>query len=145
MAKMRVVQVPEAKAPFEMVEREVPEPVSGAVRIKVQGCGICHSDSYTKDGLVPGIQYPRVPGHEVIGLSVPTCRDGPRDSGSVWVGMGEIAVTATRVGAATPSPARPRAWLQASLPMEDMPITWLPGRKRWRAFRRICRTSMPHL
>jgi D-arabinose 1-dehydrogenase-like Zn-dependent alcohol dehydrogenase len=68
MAKMRVVQVPEAKAPFEVVEREVPEPVSGAVRIKVQACGICHSDSYTKDGLLPGIQYPRVPGHEVIGI-----------------------------------------------------------------------------
>src|SRR6516225_6426856 len=67
MAKMRVVQVPEAKAPFEMVEREIPEPVPGSVRIKVQACGICHSDSYTKDGLYPGIQYPRVPGHEVVG------------------------------------------------------------------------------
>jgi D-arabinose 1-dehydrogenase-like Zn-dependent alcohol dehydrogenase len=60
--------VPEAKAPFETVEREIPEPVPGSVRIKVQACGICHSDSYTKDGLMPGIQYPRVPGHEVIGI-----------------------------------------------------------------------------
>jgi len=68
MAKMRVVQVPQAKVPFELVEREIPEPRAGSVRIKVQACGICHSDSYTKDGLVPGIQYPRVPGHEVIGI-----------------------------------------------------------------------------
>jgi Zn-dependent alcohol dehydrogenase len=50
---MRVVQVPRAKAPFELVEREIPEPSAGSVRIKVQACGICHSDSYTKDGLYP--------------------------------------------------------------------------------------------
>jgi len=68
MAKMRVVQVPQPKAPFELVEREPPEPSAGSVRIKVQACGICHSDSFTKDGLMPGIQYPRVPGHEVIGI-----------------------------------------------------------------------------
>jgi alcohol dehydrogenase/propanol-preferring alcohol dehydrogenase len=47
MAKMRIVQVPEAKAPFEMVEREIPEPVPGSVRIKVQACAIFYSDSYT--------------------------------------------------------------------------------------------------
>ena len=51
-----------------MVEREIPEPGAGTVRIKVQACGVCHSDSVTKDGVFPGIQYPRVPGHEVIGL-----------------------------------------------------------------------------
>ena len=67
MPKMRVAQVPYAKGSFELVEREVPEPDSGQVRIKVQACGVCHSDSVTKDGLFPGIQYPRVPGHEVIG------------------------------------------------------------------------------
>ncbi len=66
--KMRVVQVPRAKGDFEIVEREIPEPGVGFVRIKVQACGICHSDTLTKDGLIPGIQYPRVPGHEVIGL-----------------------------------------------------------------------------
>jgi D-arabinose 1-dehydrogenase-like Zn-dependent alcohol dehydrogenase len=49
------------------VEREIPNPGPGTVRIKVQSCGICHSDSYTKEGLFPGIQYPRVPGHEVAG------------------------------------------------------------------------------
>jgi D-arabinose 1-dehydrogenase-like Zn-dependent alcohol dehydrogenase len=68
MAKMRAVQVGKAGGPFEIVEREIPEPESGMVRIKVQACGVCHSDSVTKDGLFPGIQYPRVPGHEVVGL-----------------------------------------------------------------------------
>ena len=68
MPKMRAVQVPRAKEPFELVEREIPEPGPGKVRIKVQACGVCHSDSYTKEGLMPGIQYPRVPGHEVIGI-----------------------------------------------------------------------------
>src|ERR1700722_7786175 len=68
MTKMRAVQVPQAKGQFEIVEREIPEPTPGSVRIKVQACGVCHSDSLTKEGLLPGIQYPRVPGHEVIGL-----------------------------------------------------------------------------
>jgi D-arabinose 1-dehydrogenase-like Zn-dependent alcohol dehydrogenase len=68
MTKMRAVQVPQAKGPFEIVEREIPEPTPGSVRIKVQACGVCHSDSITKEGLFPGIQYPRVPGHEVIGI-----------------------------------------------------------------------------
>jgi D-arabinose 1-dehydrogenase-like Zn-dependent alcohol dehydrogenase len=68
MSKMRVVQVSRPNGPFELVEREIPEPGAGAARIKVQACGICHSDSVTKDGLIPGIQYPRVPGHEVVGV-----------------------------------------------------------------------------
>jgi D-arabinose 1-dehydrogenase-like Zn-dependent alcohol dehydrogenase len=67
MAMMRVAQVLSAKGPFEIVEREVPEPGPGSVRVKVQASGICHSDSLTKEGLWPGIQYPRVPGHEVAG------------------------------------------------------------------------------
>jgi D-arabinose 1-dehydrogenase-like Zn-dependent alcohol dehydrogenase len=68
MAKMRVVQVPRPNGPLELVERDIPEPQAGTVRIKVQACGVCHSDSETKEGLFPGIQYPRVPGHEIIGL-----------------------------------------------------------------------------
>ena len=68
MSKMRAVQVSRPNGPFELVEREIPEPGAGAVRIKVQACGVCHSDSVTKDGSIPGIQYPRVPGHEVIGV-----------------------------------------------------------------------------
>src|SRR5947199_1163063 len=66
--KMRAVQVPRAGGPFELVERDVPEPQPGWVRIKVEACGVCHSDSLVKEGLWPGIQYPRVPGHEVIGV-----------------------------------------------------------------------------
>jgi D-arabinose 1-dehydrogenase-like Zn-dependent alcohol dehydrogenase len=68
MPKMRVVQVSKPKGPLETVEREIPEPGPGAVRIKVQACGICHSDTVTKDGLFPFIEYPRVPGHEVAGV-----------------------------------------------------------------------------
>lgn len=67
MPVMRAVQVPKAGGPLEIVERPIPEPGAGLVRIKVQACGICHSDSVTKEGLFPGIQYPRVPGHEVVG------------------------------------------------------------------------------
>ena len=68
MAKMKAVQVPKPKANFEVVEREIPEPGSGHVRIRVQACGVCHSDVITKEGLFPGITYPRVPGHEVAGV-----------------------------------------------------------------------------
>jgi len=63
----RAIQVSRPHGPFEFVEREIPTPGAGSVRIKVQACGICHSDSLTKEGLFP-IQYPRVPGHEVIGI-----------------------------------------------------------------------------
>src|SRR6266478_1123449 len=66
--KMRVVQVPQAGGPLELVERDIPEPERGWVRVKVEACGVCHSDSLVKEGLWPGIQYPRVPGHEVIGV-----------------------------------------------------------------------------
>jgi D-arabinose 1-dehydrogenase-like Zn-dependent alcohol dehydrogenase len=65
---MRAVQVSKANDTFEIVEREIPEPNATQVRIKVQACGICHSDSFTKEGLFPGIQYPRVPGHEIAGV-----------------------------------------------------------------------------
>lgn len=68
MPKMRAIQVSQPNAAFEIVEREIPNPGVGTVRIKVQACGICHSDSVTKEGLFPGIQYPRVPGHEVVGV-----------------------------------------------------------------------------
>jgi D-arabinose 1-dehydrogenase-like Zn-dependent alcohol dehydrogenase len=68
MAMMRVAQVSRPKGPFEIVERQIPEPAAGAVRIRVQACGVCHSDSITKESLFPGIQYPRVPGHEVAGV-----------------------------------------------------------------------------
>jgi D-arabinose 1-dehydrogenase-like Zn-dependent alcohol dehydrogenase len=65
---MKAAQVPKPGADFEIVEREIPKPGVGHVRIKVQACGVCHSDVLTKEGQWPGIQYPRVPGHEVAGI-----------------------------------------------------------------------------
>ena len=65
---MKAAQVPKAGADFQIVEREIPKPGAGQVRIKVQACGVCHSDVFTKEGSWPGIEYPRVPGHEVAGL-----------------------------------------------------------------------------
>jgi D-arabinose 1-dehydrogenase-like Zn-dependent alcohol dehydrogenase len=67
MAKMRAVQVAKAGGPFEMVEREIPEPGRGQIRIKVEACGICHSDALVLGGRFPGLVLPRVPGHEVAG------------------------------------------------------------------------------
>lgn len=68
MAKMKAVQVPKVGGEFEVVERDIPQPGPGQVRIKVQACGVCHSDVLTKEGGWPGIMYPRVPGHEVAGV-----------------------------------------------------------------------------
>jgi D-arabinose 1-dehydrogenase-like Zn-dependent alcohol dehydrogenase len=68
MAVMRVAQVSRPNGSFEIVERPIPEPGPGSLRLRVQACGICHSDSFTKEGAFPGIQYPRVPGHEVAGV-----------------------------------------------------------------------------
>jgi D-arabinose 1-dehydrogenase-like Zn-dependent alcohol dehydrogenase len=68
MPKMRAVQIARPKGPLELVEREIPEPGEGWLRIKVQACGVCHSDSLVKEGTWPGLQYPRIPGHEVIGV-----------------------------------------------------------------------------
>src|SRR2546425_1543344 len=91
MSRMRAVQVIRSNGPFEIVERELPEPAAGWVRIKVEACGICHSDSVTKEGTWPGIQYPRVPGHEIagvidaVGAGVAGWKDGQR-VGVVWHG-----------------------------------------------------------
>ncbi|HTL15588.1 MAG TPA: alcohol dehydrogenase [Patescibacteria group bacterium] len=67
MKRMKVVQVRQPHGEWELLEREVPEPGETEVRIKVEACGICHSDMLVKDGLWPGLQYPRVPGHEIAG------------------------------------------------------------------------------
>src|SRR5437773_9072061 len=67
MSKTRVVQVSRPNGPLELVERDVLDPAAGHVRLKVQACGICHSDTLTRAGPFPGVQYPRVPGHEVVG------------------------------------------------------------------------------
>lgn len=68
IAPMKAAQVPKPGADFQIVEREIPNPSVGEVRIKVQACGVCHSDVLTKEGQWPGIQYPRVPGHEIAGI-----------------------------------------------------------------------------
>lgn len=65
---MRVVQVTRPNGRLEIVEREISQPDAVSVRVKIEACGICHSDAMTKEGLWPGIQYPRVPGHEVAGI-----------------------------------------------------------------------------
>jgi D-arabinose 1-dehydrogenase-like Zn-dependent alcohol dehydrogenase len=65
---MKAAQISRPGGDFELVEREIPKPGAGQVRIKVRACGVCHSDVFTKEGSWPGIQYPRVPGHEVAGL-----------------------------------------------------------------------------
>src|SRR3984893_11362613 len=67
-APMKAAQISKPGGDFEIVERETPEPDAGHVRIKVQACGVCHSDVLTKEGAWPGIQYPRVPGHEAVGV-----------------------------------------------------------------------------
>jgi D-arabinose 1-dehydrogenase-like Zn-dependent alcohol dehydrogenase len=66
--KMHAVQVTRPNGPLEVVEREIPDPGARQVRVKIEACGICHSDAMTKEGLWPGIEYPRVPGHEIAGV-----------------------------------------------------------------------------
>jgi len=68
MATMKAVRVPEAGADLELVELPVPDPGRDEVRIKVEACGICHSDVFVTSGAFPGIEYPRVPGHEIVGV-----------------------------------------------------------------------------
>jgi alcohol dehydrogenase len=68
MSKMRAMVVPKVNAPFRLEERELPTPGPHEVRIRVQACGVCHSDTITVQGLFPNLTYPRIPGHEVIGI-----------------------------------------------------------------------------
>jgi hypothetical protein len=67
MARMQVAQISKPHGSFELVEREIPQPGAGQVRIKVEACGVCHSDELVKHGLYPGLQLPRVPGHKISG------------------------------------------------------------------------------
>lgn len=103
MAKMRAVQVAQAGGPLELVERDVPEPMRDEVRVRVEVCGVCHSDSFTVEGQWPNLSFPRIPGHEVagvidaIGAGVVDWRVGQR----VGVGWLEaIAGIASRAGVA---------------------------------------------
>ena len=87
MKKMRAVQVT-SPGVMEIVERDIPDPGRGYVRIKVQACGICHSDVLTKEGHWPGIQFPRIPGHEVAGVIDAIGADTPGWKNGQRVGVG---------------------------------------------------------
>src|SRR5678810_998021 len=93
IAPMKVAQVPRGGADFQIVEREVPNPGAGQVRIKVQACSVCHSDVLTKEGSWPGIQYPRVPRHEVVAVI-----DQVGEGVSGWVCGGAVVPSASSAG-----------------------------------------------
>src|SRR5262245_21107035 len=103
MPKMKIVQVPKAGADFQLVEREIPEPAAGQVRIRVLACGVCHSDAMTKNGQFPGMTFPRVPGHEIAGVidatgdGVTTWKKGER-VGVGWHGGQDGTCLACRRG-----------------------------------------------
>jgi len=103
MARMKVAQVSKAGGPFEMVERDIPAPGPGQVRIKVEACGICHSDALVKNAVYPGLQLPRVPGHEIsgridaVGAGVAPWRPGQR-VGVGWHGGHCFVCAACRRG-----------------------------------------------
>ena len=100
---MKAAVISKPGANFEIIEREIPQPGPGQVRIKIQACGVCHSDVLTKEGGFPGIQYPRVPGHEVVGtideLGAGSPR-GSRDSVSALAGTVVTTTPVANVGAA---------------------------------------------
>jgi D-arabinose 1-dehydrogenase-like Zn-dependent alcohol dehydrogenase len=100
---MKAVQVTKPGGDFELVERNIPEPARGQVRIKVEACGICHSDQLVKEGRWPGIQYPRVPGHEIagridaVGADVTSWKAGQR-VGVGWHGGHDFTCESCRRG-----------------------------------------------
>jgi len=102
-SKMKAVQVSKPGGNFEVVERNIPEPARNQVRIKVEACGICHSDALVKEGYWPGIQYPRVPGHEIagridaIGADVTNWKPGQR-VGVGWHGGHDFTCNPCRRG-----------------------------------------------
>lgn len=103
MAKMRAVQVRDGKSPFELVERDIPEPEAGQVRVKVEACGICHSDALVRFAHFPGLVLPRIPGHEIagrvdaVGAGVTAWKEGER-VGVGWHGGHCFQCTACRKG-----------------------------------------------
>jgi D-arabinose 1-dehydrogenase-like Zn-dependent alcohol dehydrogenase len=103
MSRMKAVQVSKPGGNFELVERNIPEPGRNQVRIKVEACGICHSDALVKEGYWPGIQYPRVPGHEIaghvdaVGADVANWKPGQR-VGVGWHGGHDFTCNACRRG-----------------------------------------------
>ena len=103
MATMKAVQISKANGPFEVVERDIPEPGPGELRIKVEACGICHSDAFVKAGAFPGLVLPRIPGHEIagrvdaVGANVGPWKKGDR-AGVGWHGGHCFECNACRKG-----------------------------------------------
>jgi Alcohol dehydrogenase GroES-like domain len=139
MLKMRAMIVPEPGGRFRMEERDLPEPGRHEVRIRIHACGVCHSDTVTVEGHMPGLSYPRIPGHEVIGVIDAL---GPDVEGWAWVrgpgwaGSAVRAVTVTIAVGATPLPAKtftapPVSPATAATP----PVCWRSPRP-WRTYRR---------
>src|SRR6266513_2421656 len=101
--KMKAAQDRKPGGDWELVERDIPEPANGQVRVKVEACGICHSDTLVKEGLWPGLQYPRVPGHEIagridaIGADVTQWKEGDR-VGVGWHGGHDLVCNRCRRG-----------------------------------------------
>jgi len=101
--KMKVAQINKPGGDFELVERDIPEPGPRQVRVKIEACGVCHSDIFVKEGLWPGLQYPRVPGHEIagqldaLGTGVTTWKIGDR-VGVGWHGGHDFVCDECRHG-----------------------------------------------
>src|SRR5437588_12861239 len=120
MPKMKIAVVPKPRADFELQEREIPQPPAGYVRIRVQACGICFSDHLVKDGLFPGIAYPRSPGHEVAGIidevgpGVTIWKKGQRVGVGWHGGRDETSRRRRRVARPTPQRRRPRTARRAA-------------------------------
>jgi NADPH:quinone reductase-like Zn-dependent oxidoreductase len=142
MARMKVAQVSKAKGDFEIVEREIPSPGPGQVRIKVQACGVCHSDLYTKDGLWPGLPYPRIPGHEIagvideVGSGVPTWKKGDREGSAGTAVRTTLAphvarailsiAKAAKLPASVLTAAIRNIWSLPSKPLRAFRMNWIP-------------------
>jgi len=101
--RMKAAQVGKPGGDWELVERDIPKPAAGHVRVKVEACGICHSDTLVKEGLWPGLQYPRVPGHEIagridaIGADITQWKEGDR-VGVGWHGGHDLVCDRCRRG-----------------------------------------------
>ncbi len=89
--KMKAAQISKAGGDWELIERAIPEPGAGQVRVKVEACGICRSDALVKEGVWPGLQYPRVPGHEIAGRI-----DALGDNVTPWQRRGDFAMCVNR-------------------------------------------------
>jgi len=137
---MKAAQISKAGGDWELIERDIPEPGVGQVRVKIEACGICHSDALVKEGLWPGLQYPRVPGHEIagridaLGDSVTAWQNGQR----VGVGWHGGHCSYANYAGAVISPC---ASIERSLGLTSTvgtPSTLLRRRRLWLRFQMNC-------